>query len=181
MAERIANYCDAVLNVESLCKPGYRCCVSRDLFGDSPPAELLVIDRTKSNLTRVEETSPTSASAVTAALSHHASGPSTAVAVHAASTTTTTTTTARTTTTTTTTTTPPTTQTSTPRPRPASQEPPKPCTGECVSPFFALICENVDTEADCGDSGYCCIRDNVLKQVRTGRLGSVVFTLVYFN
>ncbi|XP_011504072.1 PREDICTED: serine proteinase stubble [Ceratosolen solmsi marchali] len=151
MAERIANYCDAVLNVENLCKFGYRCCVSRDLFGDSPPAELLVIDRTKSNLTRVEETSPASTSSVTPVIGH--GPPSHATSTNYVSSPTSITSTA-----------------TTLRPGSASQGPPKPCSGECVSPFFALICENVDTEADCGDSGYCCIRDNIIKKDTTTTL-----------
>lgn len=52
---RIADYCDAAVKIDSLCKPGHMCCVSRDAFGSNPPAEFYVIDRTKLNSTRHEE------------------------------------------------------------------------------------------------------------------------------
>lgn len=41
----------------------------------------------------------------------------------------------------------------------------KPCKGECVSGFFALLCDKVDTEAEC-DDGSCCVIDAFLKTVR---------------
>ncbi|CAB0044164.1 unnamed protein product [Trichogramma brassicae] len=188
MAERIAHYCDAVLSIDSLCNPDQRCCVERDVFGDSPPAELLVIDRTKSNLTRVEEKTGQTSVAASSSTSQtprpsprpkptasvtsswfsqssnsggpgstkiQASGPQAPATTGAAVTTTTTTTSTS----------------ATPRPRPAgpstTEAPPKPCKGECVSAFFALICENVDTDADCGDSAYCCIRDPPTRQETT--------------
>ncbi|CAD6241656.1 GSCOCT00009327001.2-RA-CDS [Cotesia congregata] len=44
---RIANYCEAIVNIDSLCKPEHRCCVSRDSFGNNPPPEFYVIDRSK--------------------------------------------------------------------------------------------------------------------------------------
>uniref|UniRef100_A0ABD2X1G0 Peptidase S1 domain-containing protein n=1 Tax=Trichogramma kaykai TaxID=54128 RepID=A0ABD2X1G0_9HYME len=187
MAERIAHYCDAVLSIDSLCNPDQRCCVERDVFGDSPPAELLVIDRTKSNLTRVEEKTGQTSVAASSSTSQtprpsprpkptasvtsswfsqssnaggsgstkiQASGPPATATTGAAVTTTTTTSTS-----------------ATPRPKPAgpstTEAPPKPCKGECVSAFFALICENVDTDADCGDSAYCCIRDPPTRQETT--------------
>lgn len=46
VAERIADYCEAVLNVLELCKPGLRCCVSRDSYGDGElPPNLVLMDR----------------------------------------------------------------------------------------------------------------------------------------
>lgn len=48
VAERIADYCEAVLNVTEMCKTGLRCCVSKDAFtGDE---HLVVLDR---NSTRI--------------------------------------------------------------------------------------------------------------------------------
>ncbi|KAK7873858.1 hypothetical protein R5R35_005721 [Gryllus longicercus] len=46
VAERIAEYCEAVLASDDLCKAGLRCCVSRDVYsdGDLPP-NLVVIER----------------------------------------------------------------------------------------------------------------------------------------
>jgi len=46
VAERIADYCEAVLDVVELCKPGLRCCVSRDAYGDGElPPKLVLIER----------------------------------------------------------------------------------------------------------------------------------------
>ncbi|XP_015610458.1 protein masquerade [Cephus cinctus] len=65
MAERLADYCDAVLMINSICNPGFRCCVSRDTYGNTPPPELMVIDRTKSNSSRITEKNTTSPSRTT--------------------------------------------------------------------------------------------------------------------
>lgn len=52
VAERIADYCEAVLNVLDLCKPGLRCCVSRDSYGDGElPPNLVLMDRNGSRPT----------------------------------------------------------------------------------------------------------------------------------
>lgn len=132
MAERIAMYCDAILNIDSLCKPGLRCCVSRDSFANgAAPAELQVIDRTKSNLTRVEEHVTVAATSTLA---------SSTAAVAAAAT------------------------TQRPKTTPPPSKPGKPCKGECVNGFLAFMCDSIDTEADCGESGYCCPKET--KQVR---------------
>lgn len=48
VAERIADYCEAVLDVSSLCKAGLRCCVSRDSYGEETPANLVIMDRNNS-------------------------------------------------------------------------------------------------------------------------------------
>ncbi|XP_054263272.1 protein masquerade isoform X2 [Macrosteles quadrilineatus] len=58
VAERIADYCEAVLNVASLCKQGLRCCVSRDSYGEDAPPSLVIMDRnaTKSAATTTTTT-----------------------------------------------------------------------------------------------------------------------------
>lgn len=39
---------------------------------------------------------------------------------------------------------------------------PRPCDGECVSGLFALLCDDVDTNAYCENEGSCCVTsDNV--------------------
>ncbi|XP_058796803.1 protein masquerade [Phymastichus coffea] len=149
MAERIAAYCEAVYNVTSLCKSGHKCCVTRDLFKDSPPPELLVIDRTKSNLTRVEGASVAHSTTTLSPMAVTRSPPAAAIATAAATTTTATTAAAPTVAATATT-------TMTTRPKPALAAPSKPCKGECVNTLFALLCESIDSEADCGDN-HCCI------------------------
>ncbi|XP_034179162.1 trypsin-like serine protease domain-containing protein masquerade isoform X1 [Osmia lignaria lignaria] len=149
MAERIADYCDAVLMIDALCKPGYKCCVSRDEYGESPPAELLVIDRTNSS--RFDEKTGVNTS-------HKGSStlatvrPNTAISTSVSTT--------MTTTTTVTTKQP----TTTIRPKISGK---KPCKGECVSGFFALLCDKVDGEAECPDDGSCCVIDAFIKTETT--------------
>lgn len=146
MAERIADYCDAVLAIESVCKPGYKCCVSRDAFGDSPPPELRVIDRTNSSRFD-EKTSSTPHKGPTSSTTVR---PNTFVSTNVS-----TTATAMMTMTTQQ-------QTTTTRPKITNK---RPCKGECVSGFFALLCDKVDGEAECPDDGSCCVIDAFLKTV----------------
>ncbi|CAB3361030.1 Hypothetical predicted protein [Cloeon dipterum] len=55
VAERIADYCEAVLDISNLCKTGLRCCVSRDKYApDKAPPELIIMDR--QNKTRLPTT-----------------------------------------------------------------------------------------------------------------------------
>lgn len=157
MAERIADYCDAVLVIDTLCKPGYKCCVSRDAFGDSPPPELLVIDRTNSS--RYDEKNNSGVSNKISSMSTTARPPlylpntslSTNVST-AISTTVTTTTIAKQPLTTT--------STTTIRPKPI---PLKLCKGECTSGLSALFCDNIDSDADCPADGsvltVCCVSE----------------------
>ncbi|XP_015172120.1 PREDICTED: serine proteinase stubble [Polistes dominula] len=154
MPERIADYCDAILVIDSLCKLGHKCCVTRDAFGDSPPAELLVIDRTNSNRNNtsnkssilsqtstrpgIHSTNPSMATTTTTSTTWTSTKqPSTAIA------TTTSTTTMQT------------------RPKPTLR---KPCKGECTSSLYALFCDNIDSEADCPGDGTCCITELPVKE-----------------
>ncbi|XP_046687888.1 protein masquerade isoform X2 [Homalodisca vitripennis] len=64
VAERIADYCEAVLDVASLCKQGLRCCVSRDSYGEDTPPNLVIMDRNSSHSeTKVATTTTTPAPA----------------------------------------------------------------------------------------------------------------------
>lgn len=54
VAERIADYCEAILTTEDLCKPSLKCCVSSDAFGDKIPPNLIIPNKTKTNYTRTE-------------------------------------------------------------------------------------------------------------------------------
>ncbi|XP_059472948.1 protein masquerade [Neocloeon triangulifer] len=69
VAERIADYCEAVLDISSLCKTGLRCCVSRDVYSaDKAPPELIIMDRnnkTKLSTTAVPPLTTTTASTTT--------------------------------------------------------------------------------------------------------------------
>lgn len=42
VADRIAEYCEAYLTTGGLCKSGSKCCVSRDIYPDKPPADLYI-------------------------------------------------------------------------------------------------------------------------------------------
>ncbi|XP_063928844.1 protein masquerade isoform X2 [Zophobas morio] len=54
VAERIADYCEAILPTEDLCKPNLKCCMSSDAFGDKIPPNLIIPSKTKTNYTRTE-------------------------------------------------------------------------------------------------------------------------------
>lgn len=46
VAEKIADYCEAVINVADMCKPGLRCCTTRDSFGNGEkPSNFIIMDR----------------------------------------------------------------------------------------------------------------------------------------
>ncbi|KAF5303769.1 hypothetical protein FQA39_LY09842 [Lamprigera yunnana] len=51
VAERISDYCEAILTTEDLCKPTLKCCVSSDVFGDKAPPNLIIPNTKKSNNT----------------------------------------------------------------------------------------------------------------------------------
>lgn len=159
MAERIADYCDAVLIIETLCKPGYKCCVSRDAFGDSPPPELLVIDRTNSSRYNEKNGSGTF-SEISSPSTTIQSNVSTDVPATAS---TTTMTTMMTTVTTMMTTRQPSTTT---RPKPLAL---KPCKGKCTSGLSALFCDNIDGDADCPADGsvltICCVNESPQQKI----------------
>ena len=161
MAERIADYCDAVLNVDSFCKAGYRCCVSRDAFGDSPPPELVIIDRTKSNGTRYEDKTAATTSSTTPGKGAEMATKFSTIQSSTNSVTTTTSTTSISST------------TPSERPKPAHG---KPCKGECVNGLFALFCDNIDSDADCPGDASCCITDPPIKGVKSNfQLGEILF------
>ncbi|KAK4871943.1 hypothetical protein RN001_016067 [Aquatica leii] len=42
VADRISDYCEAILTTEDLCKPTLKCCVSSDVFGDKTPPNLII-------------------------------------------------------------------------------------------------------------------------------------------
>lgn len=49
VADRIADYCEAILTTEDLCKAGLRCCVSSDVYGDKIPSNVIIPTKTKGN------------------------------------------------------------------------------------------------------------------------------------
>ncbi|XP_968416.3 protein masquerade [Tribolium castaneum] len=125
VAERIADYCEAILTTEDLCKPSLKCCVSSDAFGDKIPPNLIIPNKTKSNYTRTEvRTTPKPSTTTMRTLPSQEK-------------------------------------------HPALKQPPKPCRGECVSGFFALFCDDIDSEAECPAEGSCCITSPSEKTITT--------------
>lgn len=57
VAERIADYCEAYITTENLCKPGLRCCVSSDAYGDKLPNNIVIPNKSK-NTSRVTTIKP---------------------------------------------------------------------------------------------------------------------------
>lgn len=66
VATRISDYCEAVLNVDGLCKTAMKCCVTKSLFGDSePPPELVILNEASSTGASTTEASTTTSPATT--------------------------------------------------------------------------------------------------------------------
>ena len=42
MAERLSGFCEAILNIQGLCKSSLRCCVAKQLFDGDYPPELII-------------------------------------------------------------------------------------------------------------------------------------------
>ena len=42
VADRLSSFCEAILDVDDLCKSDLRCCVAKNVFGNDPPEELIL-------------------------------------------------------------------------------------------------------------------------------------------
>ncbi|KAH8260494.1 hypothetical protein KR038_002329 [Drosophila bunnanda] len=178
VADRIAEYCEAYLTSDGLCKEGTKCCVSLDEYSNGKlPKDIYIPAKHMSNLKPNQTLSEKSAPAK--------SGSSTSTS-------------STTTTSTSTTTTPePARTNSAPKPskhkkHPTTttteaaeeeeedeaeddgeeEEPPlsnklksgqgqgqvlKECEGECMNGIFAIFCDDIDSEAFCPGEGSCCV------------------------
>nr|CAG4643851.1 EOG090X03V0 [Lepidurus arcticus] len=147
VASRISAYCEAVLNVDGLCKTDLRCCVSKDLFGDRrPPPELVILngggthshDPNKPPMPQTPPMIPTVSSISTSS----SSSPSTPTAVS-------------------TTQAPPTQRVQQSQETTTTLSPNIPdnrrCIGTCVTGFFSYLCDFVDPRAMCPNGGRCCV------------------------
>uniref|UniRef100_A0A0P5FWR6 Serine proteinase stubble n=1 Tax=Daphnia magna TaxID=35525 RepID=A0A0P5FWR6_9CRUS len=66
VATRISDYCEAVLNVDGLCKTAMKCCVTKSLFGESePPPELVILNEASSTGASTTEASTTTSRTTT--------------------------------------------------------------------------------------------------------------------
>ncbi|XP_058821596.1 protein masquerade [Topomyia yanbarensis] len=154
VADRIAEYCEAYLTTPALCKSGTKCCVSRDIYPDKPPADLYVPTAhydSKANKT----TTPKPYSKTTTDKTGSQEEPPKSK------------------------TNPPPKPT---KPTPPKYKTTisssqgtvhKSCEGECVNGLFALFCDDVDSEAFCPNEGSCCVtgtaEDNKQELVTTTR------------
>ncbi|XP_046742697.1 protein masquerade [Diprion similis] len=77
--DRMADYCEAVLAVDDLCEEGLRCCVSRDIYGDSPPPELTVINRNTTRKTMATPAKNTQLTTVSSTMSSSTPAPTTSI------------------------------------------------------------------------------------------------------
>ncbi|XP_017019555.1 protein masquerade [Drosophila kikkawai] len=178
VADRIAEYCEAYLTSDGLCKEGTKCCVSLDEYSNGKlPKDIYIPAKHMSNLKPNQTLSEKSAPAK--------SGSSTSTS-------------SSTTTSTSTTTTPePARTNSSPKPskhkkHPTTttteaaeeeeeeeteddgeeEEPPlsnklksgqgqgqvlKECEGECMNGIFAIFCDDIDSDAFCPGEGSCCV------------------------
>ncbi|EAT46741.2 AAEL002126-PA [Aedes aegypti] len=138
VADRIAEYCEAYLMTPGLCKSGTKCCVSRDIYPDKPPADLYVptahFDSNKNKTTTPKPYPKTTEKTTTEEPIKSKTNP------------------------------PPKTVKTTPAPKIKIAPPSnpqgtgqKPCEGECVNGLFALFCDDVDSEAFCPNEGSCCV------------------------
>lgn len=119
VAERISDYCEAILPIDDLCKTGLKCCVSSDVFGDKMPQNLIIPNKSKANATKTNTRTTLKSS------SPHISTTTESLRIATVT-------------------------------KPSAGMP-KRCNGECVSGFFALFCDDIDSEAECPADGSCCI------------------------
>ena len=42
VAERLSGFCEAILNIQGLCKDSLRCCVAKQIFNGNYPPELII-------------------------------------------------------------------------------------------------------------------------------------------
>ncbi|XP_036672047.3 protein masquerade [Drosophila suzukii] len=176
VADRIAEYCEAYLTSDGLCKEGTKCCVSLDEYSNGKlPKDIYIPAKHMSNLKPNQTLSEKSAPSKSSSTSTSS------------------------TTTTSTTTTPEPARTNNSSPKPSKykkhpttttteaaeededqeteedgeeEEPPlsnklksgqgqgqvlKECEGECMNGIFAIFCDDIDSEAFCPGEGSCCV------------------------
>lgn len=134
VADRIAEYCEAYLITSGLCKPGSKCCVSRDIYPDKMPADLR-IPNTQMHNNQSMAMKPTKPILSTTSNSQRPKQPIKQNIIR---------------------------PNRPQEPSRESIEGnhitnQRPCDGECVSGLFALFCDDLDSEAFCPNEGSCCI------------------------
>jgi hypothetical protein len=128
VASRISDYCEAVLNVEGLCKTSMKCCVTKALFGDDDhPPELVILNDGNS-----ESTPSTARPALQSTTTPKPRPPPTTTPAKAR-------------------------VPSAAAPSSSNAGDDKRCKGTCVTGFFSYLCDFIDSNAVCSNGGKCCI------------------------
>uniref|UniRef100_A0A1B0CAP5 Putative serine proteinase stubble-like isoform x1 n=1 Tax=Lutzomyia longipalpis TaxID=7200 RepID=A0A1B0CAP5_LUTLO len=146
VADHIAEYCEAYLKTPDLCKTGSKCCVSRDIYPDKPPADLYVpshvvkptTGRPNSGTHKVESQHKTTTEPPrqkTNSPVKNGKPPNKYNKITSGN-------------------------RNPEKEAPASKPQSKACSGECVSGLFALFCDDIDAEAYCPGEGSCCITNS---------------------
>jgi len=135
VADRISCFCEAILDIEDLCKPNLRCCVAKKIFDDEETPDELIIpkqdercnekgDKNKKESKEEEEEIMEAAETTTAVQIVKQEKP----------------------------------EKDKPGKKPSFDIPlEKRCRGTCVTGFFSLLCDEIDRNAICPGSGRCCI------------------------
>lgn len=142
MGDRIAEYCEAYLVTDGLCKPGTKCCVTRDQYPDKLPADLRI--PTGANRNQSLAMKPTKPFTSTTSQRPKPSIKNTNR--------------------------PPKPQEPSRESVDGNQiNSHRACEGECVSGLFALFCDDLDAEAYCPNDGSCCITSDANDKGTTPR------------
>jgi len=136
VAERLSGFCEAILNINGLCKESLRCCVAKQIFNGNYPSELII----PSGGQIPDLPTPLPQKATTTKRTTTTTRP-----------------------TTTTTTTQRTNKHSGPPRSDTGNGGTEQCMGTCVTGFFALLCDAIDRNAHCPGNGRCCLTKKVEK------------------
>jgi len=131
VADRISCFCEAILDIDDLCKPSLRCCVAKKIFDEEDKPKQLIIpkedERCQDNSDKIEKKEDEPTELMETA--------ETTTAIQVVK------------------------EESTTKPVKPKFEIPleKRCKGTCVTGFFSLLCDEIDKSAICPGSGRCCI------------------------
>ncbi|XP_030756473.1 protein masquerade [Sitophilus oryzae] len=125
--ERVADYCEAILNITNLCKPNLKCCISSESYGENQSTDIIFPNKTKINYTKIEtRTTPKTTTTTSTTTTPATTTPYSLVKVNEVTTT---------------------------KPQFAKQCPGE-CTNGF---FALLACNDIDPNAVCPNNEACCI------------------------
>lgn len=127
----MAEYCEAYVTTNGLCKTGSKCCVHPDIHSDKMPADLYIPNSQKNQTLPSKPTKPN------VSMVSHSQRPKPPIKMHPNR--------------------PPKPQEPLRESVEDNQISSRPCDGECVSGLFALLCDDVDSSAYCENDASCCV------------------------